>query len=112
MKTEEAKEYHKADHEPEQKVEAENIDKSTEEAKPDQEKSKKAKKTEKQEEKRSSIFDSIEGKKKAFSENLEQKYPKVSKGLNYFMDVWDEAFPNPEKQIAKRKELRKKQARE
>jgi len=40
-------------------------------------------------------------------ENIEKKQPKVAAYLSYFKEVWDETFPSPEKEMAKRMNLRK-----
>jgi len=41
-------------------------------------------------------------------DSIEKKQPKVAQYLTYFKEVWDETFPSPEKEMAKRMNLRKK----
>jgi hypothetical protein len=45
-------------------------------------------------------------------EGIQEKYPKLGGYLVYLSEVWDETFPSVEKQMAKRRAMRKKQARE
>jgi len=40
-------------------------------------------------------------------ESIEKKQPKVAQYLSYFKEVWDETFPSPEKEMAKRMNIRK-----
>ena len=42
---------------------------------------------------------------------MEEKYPKVAKGLNYFAEVWSEAFPDPDKKMRDRRAQRIKLAK-
>ena len=46
-----------------------------------------------------------------YEENLQEKYPKLASKWNTFKDVWYETFPNPERQMAKKMEMRKKMAK-
>ena len=50
-------------------------------------------------------------KQESINQNIEEKYPKLHSGLNYFRDVWEETFPDPEKKMARRMEQRKKLAK-
>lgn len=47
-----------------------------------------------------------------FEENLEEKNPKLSGYWSSFKEVWDETFPDPDKQMHKRMEMRRKIAKE
>jgi len=40
-------------------------------------------------------------------EKIEKKNPKAAQYLSYFKEVWDETFPSPEKEMAKRMKIRK-----
>lgn len=43
---------------------------------------------------------------------MEKKYPKLASGWAYFKEVWDETFPDPDKQMRKRMEMRREIAKQ
>jgi hypothetical protein len=52
------------------------------------------------------VFDKYEKRKEEFNEQMEEKYPKVAKGLNYFAEVWAETFPDPDKKMRDKRSRR------
>jgi len=42
---------------------------------------------------------------------IEDKYPKLAKGINYFSEVWAETFPDPEKKMKEKRAKRMKLAK-
>lgn len=48
----------------------------------------------------------------AFSNKVEEKYPKVHKASSYIAEVWRETFPNEEKNVKSRIQRRKRVAQE
>ena len=57
------------------------------------------------------IFDKYERKKAEQYEKIEGKYPKLAKHLNTFSEVWAETFPDPDKQMQKRRDKRREMAK-
>lgn len=57
-----------------------------------------------------SFTERVGQKKEKFNEKI-QEYPRLASKLKTFMDVWAETFPNPERDIKLKQELRRQQAK-
>ena len=57
------------------------------------------------------MFSKNKKKLDEYYEKIEQKYPKMAKRMTMFKEVWDETFPNPEKEMKRRHEMRKNLAK-
>lgn len=56
---------------------------------------------------RKSLFESYNEKKESINQNIEEKYPKLAVKLSLFKEVWEEAFPDADKQVSERMKQRK-----